>query len=263
MYVFDTRYWIILLFFVTAANAKLHIKSSPCRPNTEKIIGGHEVDITSYPFQVAILLGNDFNCGGSIITPRHILSAAHCFVQYSQPEQWLVRSGSSFRNKGGVLSNVSQIIIHEYFRYDFGYPGWIAYDVAILVLQEPLKYNEKTKAIPLITRDIQDGEDVYVSGWGFTRLYSDPSEKLKALRLRTDDEVWCRYWDPLEKKICARTGGFTSTCYGDSGGPLTTQGQLVGILSGSPSGDCANPRTPSIFTSVLYHKAWIEKNIRI
>jgi hypothetical protein len=48
-------------------------------PNN-RIIGGFEVPIHSIPFQVALYQNGGFNCGGSLISPSYVLTAAHCII---------------------------------------------------------------------------------------------------------------------------------------------------------------------------------------
>lgn len=245
-------------------NCRLHVKNDTASLSKEKIIGGSKVDIKSYPFQASILLlGIHISCGGSIITPRHILTSAHCFRTYKSPKLWRVRSGSSYRNSGGLVSQVSRIITHEKYFYTNTDQEFDANDIAILVLQKPLDYDDYTQEIPLISRDIRKGEEAHASGWGYTKPDSESfSDRLKALRLRVDDDALCQFWDLSEKKICARSGSEDGTCFGDSGGPLTVEGQLAGTVTGTPSTGCGIFNDTLIFTSVFHHKVWIEKNLK-
>lgn len=105
----------MLIAFLVVANAKLYVKNdTPFNPK-EQIIGGHLVKIKSFPHQVSISKWGKHICGGSIISPIHILTAAHCV---KGEEKYLpvfrVRSGSSNRNQGGVWSEVSNIMAYGY-----------------------------------------------------------------------------------------------------------------------------------------------------
>lgn len=242
-------------------NAQLYISNDTADHSKEKIIGGHVVDIKSYPYQVSIMLFGSHYCGGSIITPFHILTAAHCIERYPHIKYYQVRSGSSYSIRGGVVSKVSQLISHEDYEHEDD-PEYVVNDIAILVLDKPLTYNEATQNITLISRPTEEGEEAYVSGWGRTRKnVPGQSKTLKALRLNVTKDALCMYSDLSEKKICGVSGNTDSACNGDSGGPLAVQGYLAGIASTNPSQGCGNLDEITVFTSVWHHKNWIEKQI--
>lgn len=54
------------------------IPGEPIRPLDEKIVGGEVIDIKLAPYQVSLVYNSYFTCGGSIISLKHILTAAHC-----------------------------------------------------------------------------------------------------------------------------------------------------------------------------------------
>lgn len=241
----------------------MHIENNTTSDLKEKIVGGYEVDIKFYPEQVSILYCEVVHlCGGSIITPLHILTAAHCFRDFENEdfEDLQVRSGSSHWRWGGALSNVSRIISHENFQF-IEDPFFLANDIAIVELREPLNLDTSSQEIPLILRPVKSGEHAIASGWGYVDNDYHISETLKVLSLTVDDEDSCKMFDPLEKKICGRTLSRAGMCYGDSGGPLRIEGQLAGIASSIPVDECGDPNQPSIFTDVFYHKDWIERKI--
>lgn len=67
---------------------KSHKKTHHEKSHGSKIVGGHDADIKDCPYQAYLLvdqgegdLGNYYECGGSILNNRYILSAAHCFKE--------------------------------------------------------------------------------------------------------------------------------------------------------------------------------------
>jgi len=87
-----------------------------------QIIGGEDADIKDYPWQVA-LFGVDENgyithqmCGGSIIDPYWILTAAHCVQDNAHKTEKIVAHITSLSNPGqGQIIEISDYIIHENF----------------------------------------------------------------------------------------------------------------------------------------------------
>lgn len=237
-------------------DAHLYIKNETTSDAIEKIIGGYEVNIENYPYQVSLWAGPYF-CGGSIISPSHILTAAHC-VENQSPYQVTVRSGSTNPKSGGVVSRVSQVIIHE--RYSADATSSEMYDIAILVLQNPLKYNSYTRGIPLASRYPKSGDKLIVSGWGCTDFDGGHVQSnLRATRIEvTYNEHGC---SSGAKIVCAKSTSGSSTCNGDSGGPLAIDGELVGIVSGRKLGFVwfSGFTRLNFATSVAYFRDWIAR----
>lgn len=68
----------MLIFFMQFGS---NIATGPIR----RIIGGQQAPITKFPFLVSIQMFGQHSCGGSIVAPSFVVSAAHCFgfvVQY-------------------------------------------------------------------------------------------------------------------------------------------------------------------------------------
>lgn len=159
----------------------------------DKIVGGVEVDIKQFPWQVSLLTqsGNHF-CGGSIIGRYKILTAAHC-VTGDQPGDLLVRIGSTNRKSGGYFRAVSKIIIHE----DYNEPTLKNNDVAILIVKYPIIFGRKVRPVtlPPAGYDLENNVTVVVSGWGDRKL---PGEKELPLNLHAV------FVQTIDQEICAK-----------------------------------------------------------
>lgn len=238
--------------------AKLYLKNETVENFKDKIIGGYSANIVDFPHQVFVRSSNT-GCGGSIISRSHILTAAHCVEgDKNSPDSILVRSGSSNKNLGGVLSKVSHVIIHEDFD---GEPPYNVNDIAILVLSEPLKFDNNTQKILLISREVKNGEEAYVSGWGVTDNNRQQSETLKALRVHVGRGFGCWLLGLLADTICVKTPNAEGICFGDSGGPLTIQGYLAGVASFITGSKCGTDESPMFYMSIPDFKDWIEEKI--
>lgn len=108
------------------------------------IVNGEETKRGDWPWMVAIYLnkptGLSFNCGGSLVSARAVVSAAHCIntatknYQASEVLLWLGRySLTDWSEVGAVSSNVQYIYIHpDYKRQRESYDA----DISILLMAD-------------------------------------------------------------------------------------------------------------------------------
>lgn len=130
-----------------------------------KIVGGLPIGIDQAPYQISLQDRGFHICGGSIIAPNFILTAAHC-TQSNEAKNLKIRAGSSKYMSGGVEIQVKTITQHPDFDY------WtIDYDFSVLELEEDLEFSDKIAPIELPQQDeeVIDGILCFVTGWGNTQ----------------------------------------------------------------------------------------------
>lgn len=67
--------------------------------NSERIWGGQKAVKGQFPFQVSLRIGHRHVCGGSIITNRFVITAAHChFKEHPEPKAYRIAVGGYVRN---------------------------------------------------------------------------------------------------------------------------------------------------------------------
>lgn len=236
------------------------------------IIGGRESAPGAWPWQAAIVFSRYENayvgqyCGGSLIAPDWVMTAAHC-VDFDPPVSLDVVLG---RNKlsvdEGERISVTRVIIH---------PGWSGSirgsDVALLRLKEP----SKQQPIPfdLTSNELVESRTlkVTVTGWG--RTESGYPDTLRETSLPLVSHASCvKAYDIFseiggeyvsKEMVCAGfENGSKNVCYGDSGGPLmiptaAAPGWLqVGIVSWGYG--CAERGFPAVYTRVASYEPWIK-----
>ncbi|XP_045463559.1 trypsin-7-like [Harmonia axyridis] len=225
----------------------------------DRIVGGRPADIQEFPFEVSIQYMDEHNCGGSILAPNYVLTAAHCFDGVNANETF-VRAGSTLILEGGVLIDVEEIITHPNFSFIF----FDGYDVAVLRLKTNLTYGDKVQPVklPVLAPNSQgssvlDGSVATLAGWGAAKDMSlDMSKHLMTVNLPIVSHAQCASDLPQDginiREICAgTTEGGKDACLGDSGGPLTLNGVQIGIVSWGRG--CAQPNKPGVYAS-LYAK---------
>ncbi len=229
-----------------------------------RIVGGNTITLDQAPYQARLFRNHSFRCGGSVIDPVWIITAAHC-VEGISAGQLLVGVDSTKVGSGGVYRPVETVVVHPGLSV-----GLLRNDIALLRLSDPVA----TPPIGLVGPDEaslwEPGDDLFVTGWGAVVEGGSVVEDLRGVEVPRLSDAQCAVledgseppWPAFDAitQLCAGelTGGEDS-CQGDSGGPLaTTDGAepvLVGIVSWGHG--CARPGHPGIYTRVVEYADWI------
>ncbi|KAK5649820.1 hypothetical protein RI129_000849 [Pyrocoelia pectoralis] len=156
--------------------------------SSKRIVGGRPALEGECPYQVGLrkTYTKEHYCGGSIIAPLYVLTAAHCAcVTYNEqnypysPNSIFVLAGQReiriFNNS--TIRSVEQIVIHKDYNSES-----MSNDIALLRLSSelPLKQNSNINAIPLINETLRSGSCI-VSGWGVTKYGAFAPNKVLSL----------------------------------------------------------------------------------
>ncbi|KAL4716828.1 hypothetical protein ACJJTC_012639 [Scirpophaga incertulas] len=251
--------FLVFLLTVTVVNAVLNSSS--------RIVGGATTNIDSYPTMVALLYASDASgyrqaCEGTIINDRSVLCASHC-TYGNHPFQWASRFGSSYANSGGIVHTTKKIIYHSDYN-----PSTNDNDIAIIhvVGKIPIGIKIQRARIAGPNYDIKDNEQVWVSGWGITKVGGPSSEELRHVQIWTVNHAMCkkRYAGIgitiTDNMICSgwKDVGDSDQCQGNSGSPLFHERTVVGICSFGEG--CAHSDYPGINTRISRYSSWIQTN---
>uniref|UniRef100_A0A1A9WJB4 Peptidase S1 domain-containing protein n=1 Tax=Glossina brevipalpis TaxID=37001 RepID=A0A1A9WJB4_9MUSC len=256
--------------------------SLPRRCDLPFIVGGTQADPKEFPFMSLLYRkdGNKFThlCGGTLISKKYVLTAAHCFYDTPTPPNW-VRLGELdySTNTDDALPQDFEvknfIRHHEYYTTDIQ----TKYnDIALVELGKEAIFNDYVSPACLPLVDGNDFQEFLTAGWGKTNYTSESSTHLLKVKLDRFDDDKCfqiiERNEELEKGVNNRTqlcaGSFSDnrdTCAGDSGGPLfvnhpefSCQFLVVGITSFGEGG-CGNKGIPAVYTRVKLYIDWIER----
>ncbi|XP_077915049.1 transmembrane protease serine 4 isoform X1 [Halichoerus grypus] len=226
-----------------------------------RVVGGETASVDSWPWQVSIQYNKQHICGGSILDPHWILTAAHCFRKYHDVSTWKVRAGSD------KLGNFPSLPVASIFITELNTTYSKEKDIALVKLQFPLTFSGTVRPIclPFFDEELIPATPLWVIGWGFTEQDGGKmSDTLLQASVQLIDHTRCNAEDAYqgevtEQMLCAGIlEGGVDTCQGDSGGPLmyhSDQWQVVGIVSWGHG--CGGPSTPGVYTKVTAYLNWI------
>ncbi|XP_030641168.1 suppressor of tumorigenicity 14 protein homolog [Chanos chanos] len=238
-----------------------------------RIVGGQDADVGEWPWQVSLHFRTSGHvCGASIISPKWLLSAAHCFISsdpaYKVESNWQTYSGmqDQFKQENVQRRAVKKIIAHpNYNQMTFDY------DIALLELSEPLQFNNLASPVclPASSHVFPAGMPCWVTGWGTLREGGRLAQVLQKAQVKIINDTVCNVvteGQVTSRMLCSGfLAGGVDACQGDSGGPLVCQSEAnkwfqAGIVSWGEG--CARRNKPGVYTRVTKMREWIDNQMK-
>ncbi|MEV7601592.1 serine protease [Kitasatospora sp. NPDC089797] len=230
-----------------------------------RVVGGSTVSTSDHPWVVALASRQQFGggrsgqfCGGALVTPTKVVTAAHCFYdeakgRVDRPGLKVIVGRDDMRGSAGREVAVQRIWVHP----DYSFAANMN-DVAVLTLAES---QGSRPVLELVgqgeTGPYAAGSAARVYGWGDTSGRGDYSPLLRAVDVSIVADQACAHAYPggqdgkfdARGMVCAgEEKGGKDACQGDSGGPLVVAGRLVGLVSWGTG--CAEAAHPGVYTRV-------------
>ncbi|XP_012144579.1 uncharacterized protein LOC100879380 isoform X10 [Megachile rotundata] len=243
----------------------------------ERVVRGSIAPKGSYPWQASIRVRGHSRsnhwCGAVILSPIHVLTAAHCLQGYNKGT-YFVRAGdynTEIDEGTEIEANIEDYYIHEDFRKGHRMNN----DIALVLLKGlgiPLGRNIMPICLPPENAEYPPGLNCTISGFG--SIQTGKSAHSKDLRYG---------WVPLlDQSVCraehiygmgAISDGMVcagyldegiDSCDGDSGGPLACYHNgaftLYGITSWGQH--CGEANKPGVYVRVSHYRPWIDRKIK-
>nr|Q00356.1 RecName: Full=Mast cell protease-like protein; Flags: Precursor [Mus musculus]AAA39990.1 mast cell protease-like [Mus musculus] len=232
----------------------------PSGAGAEEIIGGVESEPHSRPYMAYV---NTFRrkgyvaiCGGFLITPQFVMTAAHC-----RGRRMTVTLGAHNVRKRECTQQkikVEKYILPPNYNVSSKFN-----DIVLLKLKKQANLTSAVDVVPLPGPSdfAKPGTMCWAAGWGRTGVKKIISHTLREVELKIVGEKACKifrhYKDSLQ--ICVGSSTKVASVYmGDSGGPLLCAGVAHGIVSSGRG----NAKPPAIFTRISPHVPWINRVIK-
>uniref|UniRef100_A0A182QVG8 CLIP domain-containing serine protease n=1 Tax=Anopheles farauti TaxID=69004 RepID=A0A182QVG8_9DIPT len=249
-----------------------------------RVVGGVPAELHGWPWMALVGYKNalgevSFKCGGSLITKRHVLSAAHCIRR----DLSSVRLGEHDTSTDAESNHVDVPIVryetHPSYDKKDGHT-----DLAVLYMQYEVQFSDAIKPICLPLSDTIRSKNFigytpFVAGWGRTQEGGKSANVLQELQIPIIANDECRtLYNNIGKVfsqkqfdnavLCAGVlEGGKDSCQGDSGGPLMLPQRFgtefyyfqVGIVSYGIG--CARAEVPGVYTRVASFVDWIQQKV--
>jgi len=246
-----------------------------------RIMGGAKANKNEFPWQVYLNLGEGW-CGGSLISSKTVLTAAHCIHHVSTGSIKVYVEAHDVQHGKFRQKTVKKKIEHPGYEFKTNEKGHLTYvkdDIALLTLKKPVKFSRTVQPICLPpSRGLHEHAKAIVSGWGQVNKRIIRPAVLRKAEVDTQTNEACQKLLTKKKKedksfvsppirndmICA-SGEHKASCRGDSGGPLITKNKsgrsyfIIGVASFGEG--CDGPGRPVVYTRVTSYLPWIKKHL--
>ncbi|XP_009952479.1 PREDICTED: acrosin-like, partial [Leptosomus discolor] len=241
------------------------------------VTGGTGAQPGAWPWIVTIQnpwkTGTGHMCGGSLMSPRQVLTAAHCFIKARHITMWRMVIGATHLTQLGPetqVRNIKWLMVHECYSNIMDMN-----DITLLELDQPVQcgYYIYLTCVPDASLRVSELTSCYISGWGATTARCEFPNARGSTAVLQEAQVhlidvklynssrWYRGAIQPHNVCASYPQGGIDTFQGDRGGPLVCKDNdadyfwLMGVTSWGKG--CARVKRPGVYTSTQHFYSWI------
>lgn len=248
-----------------AANALTAQQPTKAAAPSNRIVNGTAANRDATPWFVMLRVSSgsqQYLCGGTAISTRWIVTAAHCVVGMSTRDRLssraIVNPVNLYTYPASAEVSLKQVVVHPAYRDELSSDDIAVVQTSKAMNTTPLPYSSADVTTPL-------GASLKVFGLGITRYGGSFPSSLQIGHIQdlagTTGECggYADRYDPTSMLCAGLPDGSVDACQGDSGGPLTGwagRRTLVGVVSWGYG--CAMAGYPGVYTRVSSFANWIQ-----
>lgn len=260
---------ILVLLVVYSCTLAILIKDDYNGNDFGKITEGEEAELGQFPWQVAVLLDNEFICGGALINYLFVITSAECISQHRFTNiSVLVGSLTYDIEPAQGKYNIKSTILHKHPKYNETH--FKDYNnIGLIALSYPVPDHDHIGFINLPDDDeaVEIGQIVTLSGWGGSKD-DQPSETLQYADMKLMSLSDCSDYQGGEltnNTFCTQAYPSNSACLLDHGSAMmrfngTRVPFHIGVVSSS---GCQDTNKRTVYTDIAAHRQWIRNMVGI
>lgn len=227
------------------------------RAEQEKVLHGGPCEQMSHPYQAALYTSGHLLCGGVLVHPLWVLTAAHC--KKPNLRVYLGKHNIHERESFQEESSVVRAVPHP--RYNAATHDQ---DIMLLRLRRPASLSDRIHPLDLETDCSANHTTCHILGWGKTQDGVFPNTiQCAYVHLVPREKCMQAYPDQITRNmVCAGDEKYgKDSCQGDSGGPLVCGDRLRGLVSWGNI-PCGSKDKPGVYTDVCRYGQWIQRTVQ-